>query len=43
MPIQHPSQSSSNLIEVLENIHDKGVVITGDIKVSLADVDLVNH
>ena len=41
MPIQHPSQSSSNLLEVLEKILDKGVVIAGDIKVSLADVDLL--
>jgi hypothetical protein len=41
MPIQHPSQSSSNLLEVLEKILDKGVVIAGDIKISLADVDLL--
>jgi hypothetical protein len=41
MPIHHPSQSSSNLLEVLEKILDKGVVIAGDIKISLADVDLL--
>ncbi|MBT2725705.1 gas vesicle protein [Bacillus sp. ISL-75] len=41
MPIQHPSLSSSNLLEVLEKILDKGVVIAGDIKISLADVDLL--
>lgn len=41
MHIQHPSQSSSNLLEVLEKILDKGVVIAGDIKISLADVDLL--
>lgn len=40
MPIQHPTQSS-NLLEVLEKILDKGVVIAGDIKISLADVDLL--
>ncbi|PFO08296.1 gas vesicle protein [Bacillus sp. AFS076308] len=40
MPIQHPS-NSSNLLEVLEKILDKGVVIAGDIKISLADVDLL--
>ena len=40
MPIHHPSQSS-NLLDVLEKILDKGVVIAGDIKISLADVDLL--
>ncbi|MBM7652895.1 hypothetical protein JOC76_002353 [Neobacillus cucumis] len=40
MAIQHPS-NSSNLLEVLEKILDKGVVIAGDIKISLADVDLL--
>lgn len=40
MPIQHAPQSS-NLLEVLEKILDKGVVIAGDIKISLADVDLL--
>lgn len=40
MPIQHHSQSS-NLLEVLEKILDKGVVIAGDIKIALADVDLL--
>jgi hypothetical protein len=40
MPINHPTQSS-NLLEVLEKILDKGVVIAGDIKISLADVDLL--
>jgi Gas vesicle protein len=41
MAIQHSPQSSSNLLEVLEKILDKGVVIAGDIKISLADVDLL--
>ncbi|WP_134699224.1 gas vesicle protein [Ammoniphilus sp. YIM 78166] len=40
MAIQSTSQSS-NLLEVLEKILDKGVVIAGDIKISLADVDLL--
>jgi len=40
MPINHPTHSS-NLLEVLEKILDKGVVIAGDIKISLADVDLL--
>lgn len=40
MSIQHSSQSS-NILEILEKILDKGVVIAGDIKISLADVDLL--
>jgi len=40
MPI-HPPPQSSNLLDVLEKILDKGVVIAGDIKISLADVDLL--
>ncbi|UZJ78476.1 gas vesicle protein [Fictibacillus sp. KU28468] len=40
MPVQQPVQSG-NLLEVLEKILDKGVVIAGDIKISLADVDLL--
>lgn len=40
MPIQHTSQST-NLLEVLERILDKGVVIAGDIKIAIADVDLL--
>lgn len=36
-----PSTQSGNLLEVLEKILDKGVVIAGDIKISLADVDLL--
>lgn len=40
MPIQNGPQTT-NLLEVLEKILDKGVVIAGDIKISLADVDLL--
>ncbi len=40
MSIQHASPSS-NILEILEKILDKGVVIAGDIKISLADVDLL--
>lgn len=40
MSMQH-SANSSNLLEVLEKILDKGVVIAGDIKISLADVELL--
>jgi hypothetical protein len=38
--VQRPSQSS-NLAEILEKILDKGVVVAGDIKISLADVELL--
>lgn len=37
----HHTPQSSNLLDVLEKILDKGVVIAGDIKISLADVDLL--
>lgn len=40
MPI-HNAPQTTNLLEVLEKILDKGVVIAGDIKISLADVDLL--
>ncbi|MHB8124444.1 MAG: gas vesicle protein [Desulfitobacteriaceae bacterium] len=41
MAIQH-SNSSSSLADILERILDKGIVVAGDIKISLADVDLLN-
>ncbi|MDE5413657.1 gas vesicle protein [Alkalihalobacterium chitinilyticum] len=41
MAIQHSAQSS-NVLEILEKILDKGVVIAGDIKISLADVELLS-
>lgn len=40
MPIEHVG-NSTNLLEVLEKILDKGIVIAGDIKVSLAEVELL--
>ncbi|MFC4076958.1 gas vesicle protein [Salinithrix halophila] len=40
MSMEHPVQSN-NLVEVLEKILDKGVVIAGDIKISLADIELL--
>jgi len=39
--IQH-SNNSSGLGDLLERILDKGIVIAGDIKISLADVELLN-
>lgn len=38
--IQHNSGSSS-IVDVLEKVLDKGVVIAGDIKIGLADVELL--
>lgn len=39
--IQHSTQTTS-LADILERVLDKGVVIAGDIKISLADVELLN-
>ncbi len=41
MAIQH-STSSTSLGELLERVLDKGIVVAGDIKISLADVELLN-
>lgn len=41
MAIQHATNSTS-LGDLLERILDKGIVIAGDIKISLADVELLN-
>ncbi|MTH54776.1 gas vesicle protein [Bacillus mangrovi] len=38
--IQHNNNSSS-IVDVLEKVLDKGVVIAGDIKIGLADVELL--
>ena len=40
MAIQQ-SGNTTNLLEVLENILDKGVVIAGDIKILLTDIELL--
>ncbi|WP_173918094.1 gas vesicle protein [Halobacillus sp. Marseille-Q1614] len=40
MAVEHPTQSSS-LVDVLETVLDKGVVIAGDIRVGIADVELL--
>ncbi|WP_158737359.1 gas vesicle protein [Alteribacillus sp. YIM 98480] len=40
MPVEHPVESNS-LVDVLETVLDKGVVIAGDIKINLADVELL--
>jgi hypothetical protein len=40
MPVQHATDTT-NLADLLERILDKGIVIAGDIKVKLADVELL--
>ena len=35
------SQRSSGLVDVLDRVLDKGLVVAGDIKVSLAEVELL--
>ena len=39
--MQHATQST-NLADILERVLDKGIVIAGDISISLADVELLN-
>jgi len=34
-----PSRSNAGLVDVLDRVLDKGLVVAGDIKVSLAEVD----
>ncbi|MFC4023551.1 gas vesicle protein GvpJ [Oceanobacillus longus] len=36
------TNQSSNLVDVLETVLDKGVVIAGDIRVGIADVELLS-
>ena len=38
--MQHSTQST-NLADILERVLDKGIVIAGDITISLADVELL--
>ena len=35
------STNASNLADILEKVLDKGVVIAGDIKIQIADIDLL--
>jgi hypothetical protein len=39
--LQHGRSSSTGLVDVLDRVLDKGLVIAGDIKVSLAEVELL--
>jgi len=36
------SINATNLADILERVLDKGIVIAGDIKIQIADVDLLN-
>ena len=36
------SINATNLADILERVLDKGIVIVGDIKIQIADVDLLN-
>jgi len=44
MPERHMPTASqtTNLADILERVLDKGIVIAGDITISLADVELLN-
>jgi hypothetical protein len=36
-----PARSTSGLVDVLDRVLDKGLVIAGDVKISLAEVELL--
>ena len=36
------ANDATNLADILERVLDKGIVIAGDIKIQLADIDLLN-
>ena len=38
--IKHATQAT-NLADILERVLDKGIVIAGDIKIQIADIDLL--
>jgi len=39
--LMHATEAT-NLADILERVLDKGIVIAGDIKISIADVELLN-
>jgi hypothetical protein len=41
MPLELPGHRATGLVDVLDRVLDKGLVIAGDIKVSLAEVELL--
>ncbi|GGY40599.1 gas vesicle protein [Streptomyces xanthochromogenes] len=40
-PYGQPQGSSANLADILERVLDKGIVIAGDIKINLLDIELL--
>src|SRR5262245_35561973 len=40
-PLTEPHGRSTGLVDVLDRVLDKGLVVAGDIKVSLAEVELL--
>jgi Gas vesicle protein len=36
-----PAQSAGNLVDILERVLDKGIVIAGDIRIDLLDIELL--
>jgi methyl coenzyme M reductase subunit C len=38
----HHSTESTNIADLLERVLDKGIVIAGDIKISLVDIELLS-
>src|SRR5258706_16199416 len=40
-PDLHGSRGTANLVDVLDRVLDKGLVVAGDIKISLAEVELL--
>jgi len=39
--LRHATEAT-NLADILERVLDKGIVIAGDIKIQIADIDLIN-
>jgi len=37
----HPNRGNAGLVDVLDRVLDKGLIVAGDIKVSLAEVELL--
>lgn len=40
-PVGRPTSGGSNLADVLERVLDKGIVIAGDVKLLIADVEVL--
>ncbi|WP_371680927.1 gas vesicle protein [Streptomyces sp. NBC_01276] len=40
-PMGYPASSSASLADILERVLDKGIVIAGDIRINLLDIELL--